>query len=496
MKRYTSVIIVSTAVSAAVASADPPADPPADATADPPIVSSREPAHRVPAEPAPVPQQPEPNASTASGAPRPGSESGRIEEEAPTESVGRQIGRAALYVPKLLFELATLPVTGTFYAVDRYQLEDRYYRLFYNRERTGGIVPTATYETGYGLTIGAQAFHNDTFGDGEHSVLEATTGFEYRIGLLASMDTGVRFDPIKFGISGNFDRRPAEPFYGIGNEGSTASATGNEDLDALTNPTAVATHFRYQEARAAGTADWSMFYDLHLIALASITELEYSASNTGPSLQDVYDPATVVGFGTTTDHVYGQLELAWDTRHRASPWEPLTVHGTGSLVLGYGGMSHQLDSDIDFWHYGVELQHYIHLGLGPRVLIARFHGEAVTGNLDEIPITELPMLGGAEFLRGYAYARFRDRMAAVASLQYMWSLTAESSAYLFTDVGRVYGGWDEVTLSDLHAGFGLGLEMYSGSSFLVDLAIASSTDGGVTLTAEFSPVLDARPRWR
>ncbi|HTR52370.1 MAG TPA: BamA/TamA family outer membrane protein [Kofleriaceae bacterium] len=496
MKRFKSVIIISTAISAAVASADPPTDPPADATANPPMVSSREPAHRVPAEPVPVPEQPEPDASTARGAPRPGSESGRIEEEEPTESVGRQIGRVALYVPRFLFELATLPVTGTFYAVDRYQLEDRYYRLFYNRERNAGIVPTATYTTGYGLTVGALAFHDDTFGDAEHSELEATTGFEYRVGLRAAIDTGVRFDPVKLGISGNFDRRPAEPFYGIGNNGDTVSATGHEDINPLVNPTAIGTYYRYQEARAAATADWSMFYNMHLLALGSITQLEYTASNTGPSIQDVYDPMTLNGFDTKTDHVYGQLELAWDTRHPASRWEPMTVHGVGSLVLGYGGISHQLDSDIDFWHYGVELQHYIHLGLGPRVLVARFHGEAVTGNLDEIPISELPMLGGAQYLRGYSYARFRDRMAGMASLQYMWSLTANSTAYLFTDAGRVWRGWDDLSVDEMHAGFGLGLMMYGGSSFLVDLAVASSTDGGIAFTAEFTPVLDERQRWR
>ena len=487
MKWYASVIIVSFA---AVASADPPADPP--------VVSSREPARRLPTEPEPlpVPQQPEPDAAAAGNAPRPLSEGGRIEEEEPTDSVGRQIGRAALYVPKLLFQIITAPVTGAFYAVDRWQLEDRYYRTFYNRDRTAGIVPTATYETGYGLTIGAQAFDNDLFGDAERGVLQATSGFEYRVGLLASIDTGVRFDPVRFGVSGNFDRRPAEPFYGIGNNGDTVSATGQEDINPLVNPTAVSTHYRYQEARAAGFADWSMFYDLHLVALASITQLEYTASNTGPSVQDVYDPMTLNGFDTKTDHVYGQLELEWDTRQPARRWDPMTVHGTGSLLLGYGGISHQLDSDVNFWHYGVEAQHFINLGLGPRVLVARFHGEAVTGNLDQIPISELPMLGGGDFLRGYPYARFRDRIAAVATLQYMWSLTANSSAYLFSDVGRVWRGWDEMSLDEMHAGFGLGLELYAPSSFLVDVAIASSTDGGVALMAEFMPVLDQRARWR
>jgi outer membrane translocation and assembly module TamA len=130
------------------------------------------------------------------------------------------------------------------------------------------------------------------------------------------------------------------------------------------------------------------------------------------------------------------------------------------------------------------------------VLIARLHGEAVSAPRDEVPLTELPMLGGDAFLRGYPYARFRDRLAAVGSLQYMWNVSQYAEAYVFGDVGRVYEGYNQLTLSGLRAGFGVGLEFHSEQSFLVDATIASSIDGGIVLLAAFSPVLDARPRWR
>src|SRR5262249_43272486 len=145
-------------------------------------------------------------------------------------------------------------------------------------------------------------------------------------------------------------------------------------------------------------------------------------------------------------------------------------------------------------HYGVEAQHFFRFGMGPRVLIARFHGEAVTGDLDQIPITELPMLGGNAFLRGYPYARFRDRIGAIGSLQYMWALTTGVSAFVFSDFGRVWRSWDDMTLDNLHAGFGIGLEAYTRDSFLFDGWLGTSTDGGVVVTASFTPVLDARPR--
>ena len=488
MTRFAWIALAIAAVAASPARAAP---------ADPPIATSQQPRPYIPAEPEPPLQRqpPEPTAADTTSAPAPDASSGRIDVE-PGDSAGRRLGRAVLYVPKLLFEVLMFPLGEGIYLESRYQLSDWYYRLLYNKDLTIGVVPTATYETGYGLTVGARAFDLDTFGRNETVVLQATVGTTYRVGLLASADTGDRLGPVKLGIAGNFDRRPAEPFYGIGNTDDLVDPVPGEHLDAQNAPNAVHSTFRYQEARASAFADYRVYSDLHLVGLGAYTELKYTPSTADESIQHVYDPMTVTGFDQTTKHFYGELDVAWDTRHRATVWEPVTVNSHGSLVLGFAGYSQQLENGPGFWHYGGELQHYFRLGFGPRVLVARLRGEAVSGGLSEVPITELPMLGGGDFLRGYDYARFRDRLAGVGTLQYMWPLFSYGSAYLFTDVGRVWRSWDALTLANLNAGFGVGLELYTSHAFMTDLAIASSIDGGVFLTAEFSPVLDARPRWR
>jgi hypothetical protein len=470
----------------------------ADASAETPVASTNPPPRPplVETEPAPVPQPPEPSAKDAQGAPVPGAESGRIDRGEDEDSTGREVARGALFVPKSVFEIAMWPVEQGVYLENRYELTDLYYRMFYFEDRTIGIEPAATWETGFGLTVGARAFDLDTFGDGERVVLQATVGTAYRLGVLGSIDTGHRLGPVRLEAGGNFDRRPQEPFYGIGNEGNEQPAPVNGMIDPLVNPTAVKTFFRYQEARAVALADLTLVPELHAFARGAYAELTYSPSTTNPSINEVYDTNDLVGFDTKTRHLYGELELRWDDRRRVTPWEPLTLHAEGSLAALYGGYSDQLEMSTGFWHYGAELQHCFRLAFGPRVLVARLHGEAVTGNLAQIPITELPMLGGGAFLRGYPYARFRDRIALLGSVQYMWPLFHYASAYLFTDVGRVYQDWNQVDLSGLHAGFGIGLELFTPSSFLMDLSIATSTDGGITFMAEFSPVLDARPRWR
>lgn len=468
------------------------------ASADPPIASSQQPTRPPPEEPPPVPQAPETTSKDASGAPLPGQESGRTDAE-PGDTTGTKVARAAWFVPKWLFAILMAPVDGALYLEGKYQLEDLYYRTFYYRERTISIIPTADYATGYGLSIGAQFMDTNTAGEHERLVLRATTGFHYRIGLFASMDTGDRLGPLRIEASGNFDRRPAEPFYGIGNEGHIQPFQEGQMIDALTNQTAVETFFRYEEARGNLLADIRLLPRLHLAATGSLTELRYTAGNHKfPSINDVYEPNSLVGFDQTTKHLYGEAALIWDDRTSDSLWEPSNVHGRGTLAVAYAGLVNQFGdgNDTDFWHYGADLQHYFRIGFGPRVIVARFHGEAVSGPLDIIPITELPILGGPTFLRGYTYARFRDRIAMSASLQYMWSLSAQTHAYLFTDVGRVYGSWDDFTLNDLKAGFGVGLEIYIAPTFLTDLSVGSSIDGGVALQAEFTPILDQRTRWR
>ena len=469
----------------------------ATARADPEVVSSQE-APRPPIahpEPAPVPQPAEPTAADASAGPRPGSESGRLDDDGePPEPTSRVVERWLLFVPKVLFEALAWPGHELLYVDDRYHPLEWYQKYLYFDENRIQIEPTVVWATGLGFSAGAHATFLDVFGDRETAVLQATGGIEYRVGFLAAIDTGNRLGPVKLGVSGNFDRRPDEPFFGIGNEGDV-SPTG-EMIDAQTNPTAVATHFRYQEMRAEVGGDVRLPMRFHVAARGSIVDLDYTHSSEAPSIETVYTPQSIVGFDTHTNQVNGEVELRWDNRGRATPWEPASVHGTGTFALLLGGYVHPLDGRASFGHYTAELQQYIHLGYGPRVLAVRFHGEGVTGDVDNIPITELPMLGGGSFLRGYSYARFRDRIAAVGSLPYMWALGGFSAAFVFTDVVRVFRSWDDLGVDQLHVGFGVGLEVFTPRTFLMDLSVASSSDGGIAFLMEFSPMLDARTRWR
>src|SRR5690606_7438895 len=98
--------------------------------------------------------------------------------------------------------------------------------------------------------------------------------------------------------------------------------------------------------------------------------------------------------------------------------------------------------------------------------------------------------GGKAHLRGYPTGRFRDRVAAVASVDYQWDLSRNFSANVFVDVGRAYPSLQAVTYEELRVGYGVGIQAHTEHSFLARASIASSIDGGVFLDFSRDPVFE------
>ncbi len=437
--------------------------------------------------------QPEQAPPAAEVVAAPGQESGQIVGDGEGTSVGRSVARGVLYVPKALFVVVTAPFRGAVWLYDRYALRDLYYRTFYNEDRTFGIIPVVVFATGFGIMGGARLVSTDTFGDSEQFRIEGAWGGTYQERVYVSLDSGARLDPVVLTVGGNFDRFARLRFAGIGN--ADLSEPPGMLIDPLTDSTAVKSYYRYQELRASLAADWRVLDDLHLIGRGAITDLTFDPSTKDPPIDEIYDPADLVGFMDGVEHLYGELELRWDRRKIAVPRWETTPYTTGWLASAFVGGIHALDDKSDFARYGVELQAFLHFALGPRMLVFRLRGEGVTGDVDEVPFVELPYLGG-DILRGYDFARFRDRVAVVGTAQYTWDLSRYTNAFLFVDTGRVYSALEDLTFDDLRLGYGGGVELHSNTDFVLGGTLASSIDGGVFVTARMTALWDKVPRWR
>lgn len=461
----------------------PPGEPPT-APAEPPTAPAEPPT--APAEPSeapapaasPTPARDEPTAADVATAPLPGQETGRVQGGEEEDSLLRDIGQGVLLVPRIAVEITMAPVRGSLWVTDRYQLVERWRRTFFDDTMTYGVTPWLVIDSSYGITGGGRFVHRDLFGEREHFALRAGYGGSYHSVVTGKLRSGGRFGPhVELALQGDFERLPRERFFGLGN---------------MQLPEA---RFREQVSRAAGWFDYRVFRALHARISGALVDLEYSDSTTQPTISEIYDTSMITGFMDGARNVYGELELRWDSRGLQVDHDTHFTYDAGWYASAYGGAVHDLEgAGGDYLRYGGQVQSFWRLGPGPRAVSTRLYLDAVTGSFDEVAFTQLPRLGGPYLLRGYDRDRFRDRIAALGSLEYTWDLGRYPMASVFVDAGRVYHAWDDLTFDDMRVGFGLSIQLTVSRSFLGAVTFSSSVDGGFFANLTFDPVFDIEPR--
>ena len=413
----------------------------------------------------------------------PGDESGRIDQVDRTDSVPRKVARGVLFVPRVVFETMLTPAEGLIWINDRYQVPARLHRLLWNDAETIGLLPTAQLEAGFGLNAGAHLVIKDVLDSGVRFDLRGNAGGRYSQRYVAQAHSGELFgDTFAVGVQADYERRGRDRFYGLGNADEMPML---EPIDPVAG--AVESRFRHDQARALAVADVRLPYGFLVRASGSLADHDFAGTGGADSITGVYMTDRVTGLDGYRS-AYGELELRWDTRRTADPTDAASNYSTGGLISVFGGRLHGVSGTTDFYRYGGDVQRFFWLARGPRVLLARFHAEGVTGGLDEVPFHELPRLGGKDLLRGYVGDRFRDRLAVVGSLEYRWDLTKSLSASTFVDAGRVYRSPGDLELADLRVGYGVSLAAHSSSSFLARISLSSSIDGGMFLDFSLDPV--------
>ncbi len=478
----------------AAAQAQPAPDAGTDAGSDtqPPPPPPPDPA----ASPAELAAPIQDTAKSVRGQPRPGTESGRLDQVDPGDGTGRLIGRGLLWVPRLPFELALLPVRGIVYLGERYHAVSTVTEIFTTDDRHLALYPTALFETGFGFNVGIRGYVKNVLGHGEKLKARAAFGGEYLWTAQLGLDTGRLLPgPVTASVDALYAQRDRERFFGYGNTDATAAAV--LPLDPLGPDAGVASRYRIKVRRASARVAVQLHAEVRLTATSSLQDKNFEGDSpnlTDPDLRDAYQLDRLPGSMTGTRFSYNELELGWDTRRQADPWDAAGMRSTGGLALAYAGHQHALDGGPDFFRIGVDLQRYIRLTERPRALQFRLWAEAVTGERDEVPFTELPRIGGADLMRGYEFDRFRDRVATVAQASYTWAAATWLAPVLFVDVGRVHSGLDALSFDHPRVGFGAALEVYNRRGLLVRAQVASSLDGGVFAFIALNPPYDAVAR--
>jgi outer membrane protein assembly factor BamA len=387
------------------------------------------------------------------------------------------VPRILLYPPRVASQLLFWPARQTYVQIERHHVGARVHRLLYNDAGTAGVLPAASYQSLFGWTVGLRAFHNDLFGNGER--------------LAAKLDYGGVYDEtcqIKFRAEewsrrrlwiearARFDEEPRLIFQGIGDLASAAPPPWPAD------PRQAQVESRFEQQRWLALLGFGVTFGdpgkpLRAGLISSLNRRRFRPLEHGDdddrSITEVYDTSQVAGFNNIV-HVWellGRIEV--DRRNLSGlPWAGYRVDGFcgGTLPI----------NDYRYAHYGLEGTTYVDLYATDRVLALHAALEGVAGREEEIPFTELPRLGGDERLRGYPLDRFRDKIAALATIEYRYPIHQVIAAHLFLDFGRVvprYASLFDDGLSGWRKGYGAGLLLGSPEGQVLQLDAGFSSSG-------------------
>ena len=437
-------------------------------------------------------------------APLPTEASGIARPDSKGASTLLWIPRVIFFVPKWAVIIVAQPFRGIAWAYERYQFRNRFDQVFFNDAGTFGIYPVAFFETGFGLNAGARLIHRDLFGDEERFRLRVSYGGRFRQIYSAKFGSGERLgDTVELELDAGLEIRPKDRFFGIGNSDDTAPGSVALPVDAVTGDAALDSRFRQEVVRVRMGTDFHLYDDDERSFAVKLSGAYMHRSFGGADsdyddsgyIEDYYQTDSLVGFSGGLSNLYSEIELEYDSRRPT--WEYLSnaVPATGWHLIGFAGYAAGMADDPSAYiRYGADLQRYVCIYGGSRILALRLFVEGVTGPIDEVPFVDLPPLGGPLMLRGYEQDRFRDRALTMASAEYEWGLGPSFSAALFVDSGRVWSSLGDVGFDDLRVGYGAALQMHQRHSFLFRFDVSSSIDGGLFFNLGFDPAFNVRDR--
>ena len=426
--------------------------------------------------------------------PRPHESQGISIAEKRPHPTAKNIAKSLLYLPRRILQLSLVGPRLGFWAYDQYDLRERFFDIFFNEDRTIGVFPMMFFETGFGLNAGVHLIHRQTprtkvhvragYGTSARQVYSAT---------LSSHSLAKRF-ALRFQLL--YSTHPNSRFFGIGN-GDLIDSIPASPIDPITDNTAVATRYRHNDLESTVEAAMQVTNLLSFQLRGSIASQVFRdnpALGRDEFLADAYDAVELVGYEEDLRNFKVGLGAIYDSRTTARSHLWRVTPSTGNRWSTAITYQYGLGQDPSrFARLEGQFHHWFNLYRGDRVLVVGLNVETIVGNIHKIPFVDLATLGGTEQLRGYRRGRFRDKIAASATIEYNFLVQERMSMYTFVDAGRVWRDLDSLTMRGIRVGFGGGLRIHSRNTFIARLLVASSRSGGITVHLLFNPVLGIAP---
>jgi outer membrane protein assembly factor BamA len=331
---------------------------------------------------------------------------------------------------------------------------------------------------GTGSSSGAgpeiKPFHNDLFGTGLQLELPLVITYRlyesYRFRLTYPLVRGEETPRLGLELSGRYNSRPSETFYGIGNDISDLNKT---KFRSVARTAGIALNARIGKA-------WTLRLEEGYRSIGITEPRNYISS------KDVFADSGIPGMsdagGTGLISTVSLERNTKDRNYLASSGGRQYVEA--SLHEGLSG------GDFSYWRYRAGIQQFFPLDEDHRKVIA-FRTDVETNREkggSVIPFFDLPIVGSHSTVRGIPSRRYTDKSSMTASLEYRYRIWRHFDWGLFVDTGQVGSQIGDFSFSKdrLHTGYGMRFMVRAGNKHAMSIDLAHSREGWA-IYADFSP---------
>ena len=286
--------------------------------------------------------------------------------------------------------------------------------------------------------------------------------------------------PFALDVEGLYDLRSGLQYLGVGQQperdcrnhfvglGLDAECAGTSRVrSSMAQPTAL-----YRERRGRGIVSLGMRPGENFELFVSSSFLRSSVKDSpdagAVALSKVFQPGSVTDSSGSTHQFYTEVALRYDTRLTSG--RP----STGGLLEGYTGIARGTGDDPSgYFRVGGRAALFIPILRKSNILSPRLTLDGLVPALDaRVPFTAL--VGQPEF-RGFDTRL--DYFSAVATIDYRWSLMRYLAARVFLDSASVAPSPIRIFDAPPRLAAGFGIDLFSDSTLLGQLAFSFSADG-------------------
>lgn len=323
--------------------------------------------------------------------------------------------------------------------------------------------------TGFGPMI--KPFHNNLFNTGIRA--EASGVVTYKMYQAAGARVDFPLIPgedhgLELGILGDYVSRPADFFYGLGNN---TPATNASRFRTVSRTVGAGLNMRLSKS-------WSARVE------SGFRSIGVTEPREPKPMAVVFQDQNIPGQMTGARMNVSTASLQRNTKDHPS-WAESGSLQRFEATLAEG----QRGGDFSYWRYRLELQQFLPLSEDHRKVIALRADLETNRNKggSVVPFFDMATIGGSSTVRGYPTNRFTDKSAMILSAEYRYRIWRYFDWGFFLDGGQVAPQIGDFAIDNFHMGYGVSFFARSEKRRGVIIDLAHSREAWMVYL-DFSPL--------